>query len=233
MNDERKREGAGSGSAASFSSVLLFWIVVLLVPGIASGATGAEVIEKVQEKLADFKTFSARFEKQFYWAALDKRSTRHGRIYLQRPNRFRVEVEDDNLVIADGQAIWAYSRKNTQVVVSPYQGELKTPWEVLLDYAESYEPVAIEEIELDGRKAYLLVLKPQTTGSTIAQMKVWVDRKRWLLLRVEQLEVDDNVTTYLLADHKIDKKLDDDLFQFSSPDGTTMIDRREPVESDD
>jgi len=210
-----------------------FLTAMLFVPGVAWGVSGAEVIEKVQEELADFKTFSARFEKQFYWAALDKRSARQGRIYLQRPNRFRVEVEDDNLVVADGQAIWAYSKKNAQVVVSPYQGELKTPWEVLLDYAGSYDPVAVDEVELDGRKGYLLVLKPQASGSGIAQMKVWVDRKRWLLLRVEQLEIDDNVTTYILEDHKIDKKLDEDLFRFSPPEGATVIDRREAVKGDE
>ena len=219
----------GKRRKMSCKSVLSAALALLIfsLPYRAEGITGAEVIEKVQEKLAEYKTFSARFEKQFYWAILDKRRSRQGRIYMHRPARFRLEVEDGDLVVADGQAIWAYVKKNVQVVVSPYRGELKTPWEVLFDYAESYAPIAIEEVKLDGRSCYLVSLEPEIANSRIAQMKIWVDRKRWFLLKVEQLETNDNVTTYILKDHKTNKKLEEALFRFTPPEGVEVIDRRD------
>lgn len=199
----------------------------------AIAINGSEIIVKVQQKLEDYKTFSARFEKQFYWAVLDKESSHKGRLYMHRPDRFRVEVETGDLVVADGEAIWAYVKKNGQVVVSPYERELKTPWEVLLDYSKDYTPVAVDEIELAGRSCYLLTLKPQSSGSVVTHMKVWVERKRWLLLRVEQLEANENLTTYILKDHKTNKKIDAALFQFEVPDGVEVIDRRDPVAGND
>lgn len=218
----KRRKMRNRGVLSAVLALLIFFL-----PYRVEGITGAEVIEKVQEKLEEHKTFSARFEKQFYWAILDKKRSRQGKIYMHRPARFRVEVEDGDLVVADGQAIWAYVKKNFQVVVSPYSGELKTPWEVLFDYAENYAPIAIEEVKLDGRSSYLISLKPEIANSRIAQMKIWVDRKRWFLLKVEQLEANDNVTTYILKDHKTNKKLDDTLFQFTPPEGVEVIDRRD------
>ncbi len=58
-------------------------------------------------------------------------------------------------------------------------------------------------------------------------MRVWVDRKNWHLLRVEQVEANDDVRTYVFSDHRTNKKLDDDLFVFTSPEGADILDRRE------
>ena len=52
------------------------WLWVVLYVGLAAstafGQSGEEIIARVQKRLASYKTFSARFEKQFYWAVLDK-----------------------------------------------------------------------------------------------------------------------------------------------------------------
>ena len=73
-------------------------VVSLSWPGAAPAITGAEVIERMQERFADAKSYEARFEKQFYWAVLDKSMSREGRIYTRRPGQFRVEVDDGDLV---------------------------------------------------------------------------------------------------------------------------------------
>ena len=209
----------------------LWWIFLglVLVPRAVFGATGGEIIAEVQKRLSDYKTFSARFEKQFYWAVLDKRRDREGRIYLRRPDRFRIELEGGDVVVADGKAIWSYVKRNEQVVVSPYAGEVQTPWEIFFDYAERYTPIAVEETELDGRSCYLLVMAPENEVSVVEQMRVWVDRKKWLLLKVEQLEANGNVTTYLLKDHRTNKKIDDEVFAFEVPKGAEVLDRRAPA----
>ena len=205
----------------------LVWlgIALLWLPLAAAGLTGAEVVAKVREQFSAAPTFSARFEKQFYWTALDKTQKLQGRIYTRRPNRFRLEVEGGDLVVADGQAIWVYSKKNQQVVVSAYQGEVKTPWEMLLDYTAQWTPAAVEETKLGSVPCYLLTLQPagKTSG---AQMKVWLERRRFLLLKVEERDESDNLVTYLLKDHRIGSALDAGLFRFVAPQGVEVIDRR-------
>ena len=218
----------GTGSKSGILLWLACWLVGIS-PQAAFAVTGGEVIDRIQEKLERYKTFSARFEKRFYWAVLDETRSREGRIYMKRPDRFRVELEGGDLVVADGRAIWAYSRKNRQVIVSPYAGDLKTPWEVLTDYAERFVPVAVEKVDLRGCPCYLLTLEPKNPASPAGRMRIWVDRKRWLLLKLEQMEANENVTTYLLEDHEINKKIDEKLFRFEIPDGVEVIDRRDPI----
>jgi chaperone LolA len=213
----------------------LWWIVLCycLAPRMAAGISGGEIIAEVQKRLSDYKTFSARFEKQFYWAVLDKRRNRAGRIYLRRPDRFRIELEGGDVVVADGQSIWSYVERNGQVVVSPYAGEIQTPWEVFFDYAERYTPIAVKESKLQGRSCYLLVMVPENEVSVVEQMRIWVDRKKWLLLQVEQLEANGNLTTYLLKDHRTNKKIADEVFAFEVPEGVEVLDRRMPAPADE
>ena len=208
----------------------LWWAIICLglVPVEVLGITGGEIIAEVKERLSDYKTFSARFQKQFYWAVLDKRRNREGRIYLCRPDRFRIELEGGDLVVADGRAVWSYVERNAQVVVSPYEGEVKTPWEVFFDYAERYTPIAVEESKLEGRDCHLLIMVPESKVSVVERMRVWVDRKKWLLLQVEQLEANGNLTTYRLTDHRTNKKIDDEVFAFEVPQGVEVLDRRVP-----
>ncbi len=197
----------------------------------ASAITGAEVIEKMEERFAKSKTYSATFEKKFFWAVLDRNMSREGKIYTRRPKEFRVEVEDGDLVIADGEAIWVYNKANEQVIVAAYENELRTPWEILIEYAEGYAPVSVNETQLDGKDAYVVILQPREDAPPNLQVKrlrVWIGRKNWDLLQVEQLEKNDDIRTYVLRDHQRNKKLNDDLFAFSPPDGVELIDRRRP-----
>lgn len=211
---------------------LLACLLALSAAAPAAAVTGAEVIERMHKRLAKSKSFTARFEKRFYWAVLDKRLTQKGRIYTRKPGKFRVEVGDD-VVVADGRSIWAYTEQNSQVVVSDYDAGLQTPWEILVDYAESFAPVSITETELSGRTCYAVVLQPLRQGAAgeggrVERMEVWVDKRRWQLLQIEQLEENGDLRTYLLEDHKLDRKLDDDLFTFEAPSGVDVIDRRTP-----
>ena len=218
-----------------FSFILLIALSGLAPARPAGGISGAEVIDRMQESFAKAKTFSARFEKQLYWAVLDKTLSQKGRIYTRKPGKFRVEVDGGSVVVADGAAIWVYTEKNEQVIVGPYDGELSTPWEIVINYAESFSPLAVAETKLAGHDCYLVTLEPKEREASVGvkgqvvRMKVWVDKKRWYLLRVEELEANGDVRTYTLDDHRAGKKLKEGLFSFEPPDGVEVIDRRLPV----
>ena len=200
----------------------------------ASGRTAQDVIGRMQKSFAESKTFTADFETRFYWAVLKKEVVEQGSMATRRPGQFRVQEEDGDLVVSDGESTWVYVVENEQVVVTPSAGELRTPWEILTEYSEGFVPVSVEETKTDGRRAYLLTLEPQngasyvSTGGQVTRMRVWIDRKHWFLLRVEQLEANDDLQTYILSKHTRNAKLDDELFTFVSPPGVEVIDRRRP-----
>ena len=97
-------------------------------------------------------------------------------------------------------------------------------WQVLLDYTAQWTPSAVEEIRLEGRACYLLVLRPPDGGA--GQLKVWLERRRWLPLKVEERDESDNLVTYTLRDHQLGPVLKPSLFRFVAPQGVEVIDRR-------
>jgi len=209
---------------------MLIGVLGFLLVSPVHSITGSEVIERMQKKFAKSETFSAKFEKRFYWAVLDKHLTQSGNIYTRKPGQFRVEVEGD-LIIADGKSIWSYTKDNNQVIVSDYDTEFLTPWEILVDYSQTFDPVSVAQAKLSGQSCYTIVLKPQNETSTVEGqkvqwMKIWVDKKHWYLLQVEQLEANEDLRTYILKDHRVDKKLNNELFFFDDIDGVDVIDRR-------
>jgi chaperone LolA len=225
---ETKKRTAAKNYMRRIAGGIWFCFAALAGGAVGAGAiSGTEVMAKAQEKFSEYKTFSARFEQEFHWVVLDRKVTQAGRIYTQRPGHFRLEINGGDLFVADGQTIWSYSPKNEQVLASYYDGEIKTPWEVLVDYTEAFDPVAVEEVRLGRHDCYLLTLKPQVEASGIAQLRVWIDRKKWDLLKVEKVETDDNTTVYTLKDHRINKKIDAALFRFEMPADVEFIDRRE------
>ena len=138
-------------------------------------------------------------------------------------------------MVADGQTVWSYVERNRQVVVSSYSGELRTPWQIFVDYSDNYIPLAVEETKLSGRSSYILVLGPanQSEVRSRKQMKVWVDKKKWWLMQIETVEDNGDITTYTLENHKENKKIKDDVFVFEVLEGIDVIDRRVPVLGDE
>jgi len=214
--------------------VAALWIMCCYI-SVARAMTGGEIVEKVQKKLNEYKSFSAAFEKQFYWAALDRSRSREGYLYMRHPGHFRVELDNGDAMVADGQNVWSYVKRNRQVVVSSYDGELRTPWQIFADYSDNYIPLAVEEIKLSGRSSYMLILGSanQSEVRSRRQMKVWVDKKKWWLMQIETVEDNGDITTYKLKNHKENKKIKDDVFAFEVPKGVDVIDRRVPVLGDE
>ena len=212
-------------------AVVCTGVLCLTTPAFPASITGSEVIERMQKSFEKSKTFSAAFEKQLYWAVLDKNVSRSGRIHTRKPSEFRLEI-DDYVVVGDGDAVWTYAPENEQVIVSSYNRDLPTPWEILVEHSEQFRPVAVTEVELEGRPCYAVVMASKsvhsTTGDRVEGMTVWIDKKRWHLLMVEQTEANENVTTYVLSRHRVNDKIDDDLFFFNPPSGVEVIDRRAP-----
>ena len=93
-------------------------------------------------------------------------------------------------------------------------------------YEGEYRPKLDGEVRVDRKRCYLVVLTAKEEERYIARVRLWVDRKLWLVRRVEYLNLNDDVTTYELTDLKVDKKLDPSLFGFTPPDDVEVIDMR-------
>lgn len=226
-----RSRGAGRTAAARLVSLLLAgW---MLMPANAPGIDGRDVIRRQQQRYEKLTSISARFTKSHYWKLVDQKTRLSGNLYVEKPNRFRFETRVQT-VVSDGESAWNYTPENEQVLLSAYdRAKGDRSYEKLLfdlillgGYEDRYDPRLAGEERVDGRRCYRVELTARQEESYIARVRLWVDRKLWLVRRAEYLNLNEDVTTYDISRLKVDGKLKPELFTFVPPDGVEVIDLR-------
>ena len=213
----------------------LFFLVagVLLLCGSAWGIDGPEVIGKLQAQFDAMHSLSARFEKRHYWKLDGQAHEIEGRIYVQKPDRFRLETRIQT-VVTDGETAWSYVPDNRQVLMQSYtsvkddRSYEKQLFDLILTggYLDRFVPRYAGEERVDRKACHLVELAARQDGAYISRVRLWVDGKEWQVRRVEYQNINDDITTYTLSDLKVNKKLKDGLFQFTPPKGVEVVDLR-------
>ena len=211
----------------------LLFAGALLIPADAPGIDGREVIRRQQQRYERLTSISARFTKSHYWKLVDQKTQLSGNLHVEKPNRFRFETRVQT-VVSDGERAWNYTPENEQVLLSSYdRAKGDRSYEKLLfdlillgGYEDRYDPRLAGEERVDGKRCYRVELTAREEESYIARVRLWVDRKLWLVRRAEYLNLNEDVTTYDISRLKVDAKLKPELFTFVPPDGVEVIDLR-------
>ena len=212
----------------------LFLLLILFGAQDASASmTGVEAIERLQNRFGNLRTLSARFVKYHHWRLMDQRQEIRGRLYVQRPNRFKFE-SDAQVVVTDGETAWNYAPANAQVLISDYATvEKDRSYEKLLfdliflgGYGESYAPTYAGEARIGRAACHIVDLSAKKDETYIHKIRLWIDRRLWLVRQVEYHNIHDDVTTFALSDLEVDRRLGDDLFTFQLPSGVESVDLR-------
>ncbi len=217
----------------SLRRILLLVSMVLALPQVAWGIDAEEVVGNLQGRFGETTRLSARFERRHYWKLVDQEQKIRGRLYVQKPDKFRF-VTDLQTVVTDGKVAWNYSPGNKQVVVSGYETiqDDRSYEKLLFDlillggYLERFDPRYAGEARVQRKRCHLVELASREDGRYITRVRLWVDRKSWVVLQVEYRNINEDVTTYVLSDIKVNKDLDASLFSFEPPAGVELVDLR-------
>lgn len=205
--------------------------VLLVRP--AGAIDGPEVIERVQKQFDKLRTLSARFEKRHFWKLVDQTQSVKGHLHVEKPNRFRLESEI-RTVVTDGKTAWSYDPQNEQVLLNDYVAvEDDRSYEKLLfdlvllgGYEDRFTPTYVSEEKVRGKRCHVVDLRSKDQGAYIETVRLWIDRKEWLVRRVEYQNINGDVTTYELDQLKRNKKLKEGVFRFVAPEGVEVVDLR-------
>jgi outer membrane lipoprotein-sorting protein len=164
-------------------------------------------------------------------------------VWYSGPDKARLRVQgtfDESDVIHNGKDLWNWSYKDKTVthrtLSAPDQADAKKPTmpadlpktpqeaaKAALAAVDSTTKVTTSKSsKVAGRAAYELVLAPQDEGSLIAQVRIAVDAKKFIPLRLDVIATDDT-PVFEVAYTKIDfNRPDDGQFTFTTPEGTTV-----------
>lgn len=211
------------------------WTLALALSSATLGAQEPmSAMDRAAERYAGVRAICADFEQVIEVRLMRRTVESAGRICQQRPNllSMRFTDPDGDMVISDGQNIWAYypSRQRDQVIRQPVTdspGREDFFREFLEDPGTKYEAEegAIEAV--DGRDCRVVTLTP-LAGASYRRARLWIDTGNHVIRRVEIHEQSENVRTVTLSNVDLASTPDPALFVFEVPEGARVMGRRGP-----
>jgi outer membrane lipoprotein carrier protein len=173
----------------------------------------------------DLKTLQANFDQQVLDGNRQLIQSSKGRMWIQRPGRFRWDYESPyrQQLIADGKHLWSYDESLEQVTVQPASEVLTSTPAMLL--SGDRPPETLFSIE-PGSSERQVVLIPNNDDSNVTRLTVHFTGS--LLTRIDAEDSFGNTTQFSFTDVQRNPPLDDSLFSFTPPDGTDVIGDIEP-----
>lgn len=146
-----------------------------------------------------------------------------GKLYLQRPDRFRWEYQRpyEQTIVSDGEHIYIYDKDLDQVTVKPAGDSLgATPAALLSGTADIDASFEIEELASEQDLDWL-ALRPRGAAEEFHSIRLGFDAAG---LRVMQLADNLGQTTTIRFEHEErDAGLEKTLFEFEAPEGVDVI----------
>ncbi len=194
-------------------------------PALSAGERLEALVERVRHENRRIRTLEAAFtqhkESLFLVAPLESR----GSFSYAAPDRVRWEYTSPNpvsLVIA-GEEMTTWYRDLGQVERLPVgrksQRILKymgagSSLETLLEYFT----VTLHRPR-DGRSPFQLDLDPrfEKIAARLASMSLWIDRERFLPVRLRYVEADGDLTDYRFSDFKVNRDIPEERFRLDLP----------------
>jgi len=93
-------------------------------------------------------------------------------------------------------------------------------------YDENYVSVYVGEEKIHRKTCYAVDLLAKKEDTYIHKIRLWIDKRLYLVRQVEYRNIHEDVTTFVLSDLKVNKKARPDQFTFHVPSGVELIDLR-------
>ncbi len=217
-------------STSLLSIIIIFTAVCALqtTNTFAQDAKATELINKVKAKYDALTSFQAEFEQTSHWRLVDNVQQQKGRIWLKDKDKFRIETQDQ-IIVCNGKIVWTHSLYNNQVIIDKIENsadEIRLPKDLFLKYSENYSPRLIGNEVIDQQDCAVLELKAKSDDIFIKFMKIWINTKLSVPIKIEQVDINENTNSYRLLNVELGKPLADKLFNYEIPNSVEIIDMR-------
>jgi outer membrane lipoprotein carrier protein len=167
------------------------------------------------------------FEQQYTWSLAGETQVLNGTLYLKKGDRYRVETPNQTIV-TDGKTVWTYSLDKKQVFVDRLEKSKDNPLprDLMLKYTRDYKPRLLRSEKIGASDCHVITLTPRDEDAYVQLVTAWIDKSTWLALRIEQTDLNDNKTAYLLKNAQRNVPLAEELFSFKIPADAEVVDMR-------
>lgn len=204
-------------------------MAVFLLFGSASFAQekAEDIVAKIRQTYENLESLKGEFEQQYTWSLAGETQTLNGTLYLKKGDRYRVETPNQ-MIITDGKIVWTYSLDKKQVLIDRLEKSKENPLprDLILKYTRDFKAKLLRSEKIGAADCYVLALTPRDEDAYVQSVTAWIDKTSYLAPRIEQIDINENKTVYLLKNTQRNAPLADALFSFKIPDDAEVVDMR-------
>lgn len=225
------------------STILLYLLIFISVVGIDAiivqdcfaSLSPVEVAKKLQKTYEQTKSIAVDF-RQITSMRMSRRVRRgSGTMVIVKPGKMRWDYKppEPQVIICDGEIITMYFENAKQMITGAAKDYLRSDitysfftgkGNFLKDF-DVLSPDALLEsdLEADGESSYPIKLVPKEMHPQVDYLHVWVDKKSFLIKRLQIVDQFGSITDLVFSNMKVNQKFPADYFSFTPPPDTELI----------
>jgi chaperone LolA len=210
-----------------FTRTFRIFVALLICSPLAAQEFAEPIVKKVRENYEKLQSMQADFVQNYTWSLAGETQTLEGKIFLKKDDRYRVETKTQTIV-TDGATVWTYSPEKQQVIIDHLSktADDPLPRELIVKYTRDFKAKLLGTDKSGKNDLYRIQFTPRDEDSFVREVTAWIDKDTYLAQKIEQHDINDNVTVYELKNIQRDAALADQLFTFKIPDGAEVVDLR-------
>jgi outer membrane lipoprotein carrier protein len=188
------------------------------------------VVGEVQKRYDAAADFRARFTQTLTSAAMGRKTSSAGEVMFKKPGRMRWDYEkpDKSSYVTDGGVLWLYEPDDKQAFKQDLKGsQLPASLSFLTGkgkLANEFDITFAGKTTYGGVGDYVLSLSPKTPQATVKSILFIVDPRTFDVRESVITDAQGNTNDLLFSDIRTNPRLPDNIFHFTPPAGTRVID---------
>lgn len=192
-------------------------LLILLIISMAGTAQAQNNSQKILDELAN-RTNSAKniqvgFSYEMENTDADIHEATEGSLVVSG-NKYLLKIAGQE-IICNGKTIWTYIADADEVQINEVDEEESfSPTKLLSSYTDDYDASLEKEYSENGRKYYLMKLKPKDKDSGFDYVHLKIEKEKMQLAAFILYDFDNNVFSYIIKEYLTDIALDENAFTF-------------------
>jgi outer membrane lipoprotein carrier protein len=201
-----------------------------VTPAAAPRLELAAVIERMQKRYDQARSFRASFSQKYSRAVVGRMTVSTGEVAFKKPGRMRWDYRkpEPRMFLSTGQFLWLYEPEEKQAFKQDLKSsQLPAALAFLMGkgkITDEFEVSFSSDMRYGGADDYRLQLGPRQPQSTYKTIIFVVDGKEFTVRESVLVDQQGNVNHFTFSELKINDKIPDALFKWTPPDGVRVID---------